>query len=173
MMIPARNLVGITRVLALMLVFNLVAGPAFGRDYLSPDATMTVTESEQSRRDCEAIILFKDRSHVILTHGYVSADHNQGSCAAMAKWTPNSQFFVFSLEPPGGHQPYHTPIYFFPRRTGQITLLEDFLPDPVTEPVFTVSAPDVVECTTCNLQRDGWPATRRSIHLNTLSGRNA
>jgi hypothetical protein len=168
MMGRARSHVGIPRVSTVVVVINLIVDPAVAKDYPSPDATMTVTVSEQGGRDCEAQILFKDRSHEILRQSYVSADHNQGNCVAMAKWTPDSRYFVFSLASSGGHQPWHAPILFFSRQTARIGSLEDYVSDPITDPTFSVSPPDIVEFTTIELPLDGKSPRCRSIHLSAL-----
>ena len=129
---------------------------------------MSVDISSGGNGDCEATILVKERNRLISKLSFTSADHEHGSCVDTAAWTSDAQFFVFSLESAGGHQPWHTPIMFFARKTHRVVPLEKFLPDPVTEPNFLLSPPDVVDFTTTKLPLDETPPQRRSIHLGDL-----
>src|ERR1044071_9390414 len=43
---------------------------------------------------------------------FASADGEHGFGVAQSQWTPDSQFFIFSMSSSGGHQPWHQPIYF-------------------------------------------------------------
>jgi hypothetical protein len=81
--------------------------------------------------------LFTDRD-------YSSEDSEHGYGVAKGAWTPDSQFFVYSLESSGGHSPWHTPVQFFCRRQSRIMSLDDAVHDAVMNPQFVVSAPDKV-----------------------------
>lgn len=51
-------------------------------------------------------------------------------------------FFVYSLDNVGGHSPWHTPVEFFSLKKNKIFSLDDLLKDAVSDPKFTIIAPD-------------------------------
>jgi hypothetical protein len=142
-------------------------------EYQSPDGAMSVDIGSGGNGNCEATILFKERNRLISKLSFTSTDHEHGSCVDNAAWTSDGQFFVFSMESAGGHQSWHTPIMFFARKARRVISLENFLPDPVTEPNFLLSPPDVVSFTTTKLPLDETPPQRRSIHLGELKLKDA
>jgi hypothetical protein len=75
---------------------------------------------------------------------YASEDGEHGYGVTKAAWTPDSRFFVYSIESSGGHQSWHTPVQFFSRSENKIVRLDDVLKDAVSNPQFVVSAPDHV-----------------------------
>jgi hypothetical protein len=75
---------------------------------------------------------------------YSSADGQHGYGVTKAGWTPDSNFFVYSLANSGGHQPWHSPVEFYSRTRNRIFSLDDALHDAVTNPQFTVAPPDRV-----------------------------
>ena len=81
-------------------------------------------------------------SRVLARRNYGSEDGEHGYGVTKAAWTPDSQFFVYSLESSGGHQSWHTPVQFFWRSENKIISLDDALKDAVTNPQFLLSAPD-------------------------------
>lgn len=78
----------------------------------------------------------------VLKRDYSSSDPEHGFGVKKALWTPDSQFFLYSLESSGGHSGWHFPIDIFSRRRGRIFRLDDALNDAVTDPDFGVAAPD-------------------------------
>ena len=75
---------------------------------------------------------------------YSSSDGEHGYGVTKAAWTPDSQFFVYSLESSGGHSSWHSPVQFYSRKKNSFASLDDALNDAVMNPQFTVSAPDRV-----------------------------
>src|SRR5689334_10528102 len=63
--------------------------------------------------------------------GFASADGEHGFGVTKARWTPNSQFFIFGLANSGGHQPWHQPIYFYSLTENQFYCLDDYV-GPIT-----------------------------------------
>ena len=78
---------------------------------------------------------------------YSSEDSEHGYGVAKAAWTPDSQFFAYSLQSSGGHRPWHTPIDFYSRRQKKILSLDDALGNAIAYPEFSVSEPDKVTVT--------------------------
>ena len=81
---------------------------------------------------------------VLAQRGYVSADGQHGYCVHKAAWTPDSNFFVYSMGSSGGHQPWHSPVDYYGRAQGKFRNLDDALHDAVANPQFSVAAPDRV-----------------------------
>jgi len=75
---------------------------------------------------------------------YSSGDGEHGYGVTKAGWTPDSKFFVYSLESSGGHQAWHSRVQFYGRETNKIFSLDDALNDDITNPHFTITAPDKV-----------------------------
>jgi len=44
-----------------------------------------------------------------------------------AAWTPDAQFFLFSMQSSGGHQPWHWPLYVYSVRTNRLYYLDDYI----------------------------------------------
>jgi dipeptidyl aminopeptidase/acylaminoacyl peptidase len=74
---------------------------------------------------------------------FTSQDGEHGYAVAKAAWTPDSQFFVFSLENSGGHSPWHSPTKFYARKQQRIMSLDEALHNSVTGE-FVIGAPDKV-----------------------------
>ena len=106
---------------------------AFVRSTKAPEATI------ESR-----VELRSENGRVLARFSYVSGDGEHGYGITKAAWTPNSRFFVYSLESSGGHQSWHTPIQFFSRSDNRVVRLDDVLKDAVSNPQFVISAPDRV-----------------------------
>src|SRR5207248_11363542 len=104
---------------------------AFVRSRKAPEAT------SESR-----VELRSQNGRVLARRNYGSEDGEHGYGVTKAAWTPDSQFFVYSLESSGGHQSWHTPVQFFWRSENKIISLDDALEDAVTNPQFLLSAPD-------------------------------
>ena len=50
-------------------------------------------------------------AHTTLEHGYG---------VTKAVWTPDSHFFVYSLESSGGHEAWHSPVWFYFRKEQEV-----------------------------------------------------
>jgi len=61
-----------------------------------------------------------------------------------AKWTPDSNYFVFSNLYVGGHMPWHSPTYFYSVKDNKILSL-DALIGQVTSADFKLSFPDLIK----------------------------
>jgi dipeptidyl aminopeptidase/acylaminoacyl peptidase len=83
------------------------------------------------------------RGKLLAQEDFTSQDGEHGYAVSKAEWTPDSQFFVFSLESSGGHSPWHSPTKFYARKQQRIMSLDDALHNAVTRE-FVISAPDKV-----------------------------
>jgi hypothetical protein len=77
---------------------------------------------------------------------FTSEGGDQGLSIDKAKWSPDSQFFVFTTFSSGGHMAWQFPSFFFDRRDNKIHHLNDFLP-PIAEGDFVLKSPDALTIT--------------------------
>jgi hypothetical protein len=113
----------------------------------SPDGTIiaSVKYTRASEATRESIIeLLNPNRRLLAKHDYSSKDGEHGYGMVKGAWTPDSQFFVFSLESSGGHSAWHPRVYFFSRKQREFISLDEKLKDAVVNPQFTISPPDIV-----------------------------
>jgi hypothetical protein len=92
-----------------------------------------------------------------LNHSFASADGEHGLVIVRSAWSPNSRYFVFSGESSGGHQPWHSPMFVYSRRTNALYELDACVPGiAVVAPDFELSSPQFARVTVDDLSvRDG------------------
>ena len=84
---------------------------------------------------------------------YSSEGSEHGYGVAKAAWTPDAQFFVYSLQSSGGHSPWHTPVQFYNRRQNKVLSLDEVLGDSIAYPEFSIREPDEITLTRYSSQR--------------------
>src|SRR6267143_3303848 len=84
---------------------------------------------------------------LLCTVDYSSKDSEHGYGGAKAAWTPDAQFFVYSLQNSGGHSPWHTPVQFYNRRQNKVLSLDNVLGDSIAYPEFSIREPDEITVT--------------------------
>lgn len=128
--------------LALVLLLPAIGLHAQERaTYRSPDGAL-IAEVRRVNKSREAVVTIRGADGKLLfKEDYSSSDaeHGQGVCFAV--WTPNSQFFVYSLQNSGGHQPWAHPTEFYSRDKREAFNL-DRLTYPITECEFKLQSPD-------------------------------
>jgi hypothetical protein len=86
--------------------------------------------------------LYSSTGEFLASRDYSSEDEKHGFAVVRSQWTPDSQYFVYSLRNVGGHQPWHTPVDFFASGDGRFHSLDEALNDAVTHSEFELSLPD-------------------------------
>jgi len=89
------------------------------------------------------IVIKTEKGKILTSKSYGSKDGKKGFGVEKAHWTPDSNFFVYSMSSSGGHQPWHSPVYFFSVHDFKIRSLDDHV-GAVTDPNFELSAPNTV-----------------------------
>ncbi len=113
--------------------------------YVSPDKAITAVVTSRKapeKTDKSRIGLVSSSGNVLAKRDYFSGDGEHGFGVVKAQWTPDSQFFIYSLESSGGHQAWHSPVNFFSRKGQRILSLDSRLKDSVTNPQFAIEGPD-------------------------------
>lgn len=146
--------------------------PNSGRHYLAPDGRVKVdvlnVGKEPGRSNPESRIEIRSRDGVIsCALDYSSGDGEHGFGVVRAEWTPDSQYFVFSLTSSGGHQSWHAPTQFLNRTDGTVRSLDDyFAAAGVSKADFYLIAPNTVK-TEVWKEDKGVPVSVRLVNLRS------
>ena len=110
------------------------------------------------------------------TRDYSSADGEHGFRVTEARWTPDSRFFVYSTSSSGGHQPYHSPTYFYSRRTNRVRDIEQLTPrmvvDQAPDSEFKIVPPHSVALVTSDNGLDNQETTLIDLYSGVVSRRS-
>src|ERR1700676_896190 len=118
--------------------------------YTAPDGGLTVLvvpiSKEAGRAKYESRIEFKSTDgKIACAIDYSSEDSEHGFGVVKADWTPDSQYFVFSLTSSGGHQAWHAPTQFLNRKDRKIRTLDDyFAASGISTADFRLIAPNTI-----------------------------
>jgi hypothetical protein len=123
--------------------------------FVSPDNTLRalvfpVDVSLDTTPDMESRVVIRSSAGETLT----SKDHSSprgmnGYYVYRAEWSPDSQFFVYSLVSSGGHSPWSFPIMVFERKSSRIVSFSDMIDGkPTLSGEFSFSAPHSLRATT-------------------------
>src|SRR5216684_798737 len=120
------------------------------RQYVAPDGGVRVVvvpvSKEAGRSEYESRIEFKSsEGKIACALDYSSEDNEHGFGVVKAEWTPDSQYFVFSLTSSGGHQAWHAPTQFLSRKDGTVRTLDDYFVAGISNADFRLVAPNTVE----------------------------
>jgi len=109
--------------------------------FRSPDGALRVSVRSVSQ-DCPEtrLTISSTTKGIIYRKDFSSSDCEHGSSFIRGEWTPDSGFFVFSIESTGGHQPGHKPVLFYNRVESTLYRLEDFIGYIVAQD-FSLKAP--------------------------------
>jgi hypothetical protein len=123
--------------------------------YPSPDGALRalvlpVDISLHASPDMESRVVFRTRQGDTLT----SKDHSSprganGYYVVNAKWSPDSQFFVYSMSSSGGHSPWSFPLMVYSRRKNVIAGFSQMIHgNPTLSGDFRFSGPHSLVATT-------------------------
>ena len=88
---------------------------------------------------------YSPRQELLCTLDYSSEDHEHGFGVVKAAWTPDNNYFVFSLTNSGGHQSWHYPTHFYNIQDSRIYSLDDYVEGSgISKGDFTLKAPNAV-----------------------------
>ncbi|MGA8229223.1 MAG: hypothetical protein WCA55_22130, partial [Xanthobacteraceae bacterium] len=125
------------------------------QSYPSPDKTLIATIlpvdiSLYATPDMESRVVIRNAAGDTLTSkDYASPRGINGYYVYRAQWSPDSQFFVFSLTSSGGHSPWSYPIMVYSRQKNVIAKFSDMIDGkPTLSGDFSFSGPHTVAATT-------------------------
>ncbi|MGB8474579.1 MAG: hypothetical protein WCE61_10905 [Candidatus Acidiferrum sp.] len=134
---------------SLFLLAPWVAKAAGPREYKNPDGSSVVilpVGKAFGDPDNESKIEFYSRQNELLcTLDYSSEDGEHGFGVVKAAWTPDGQYFVYSMTSSGGHQSWHAPTLFYSQRYRAIFDLDRYVEaSGISKADFVLKAPNTV-----------------------------
>ena len=131
----------------------LIVGLSYGnkqQEYPSPDGkyiayVIALPKARYGSGESEIIIKTK-KGKILCSKNYGSESGEHGLGVERAAWTPDSQFFIYSMSSSGGHQAWHFPTDFIAVRDFKIRSLDNYL-GLITDPDFDLMAPDIIRIT--------------------------
>lgn len=129
--------------------------------YASPDGELRASVvpagvSLYATPDIESRVVIRSaKGDTLTSKDYSSPRGANGYYVDQAKWSPDSQFFVFSMVSSGGHSPWSFPTWVYSRRKNLIARLSDMIDGrPTLSGNFLISAPHSLTVTTWKQQGD-------------------
>jgi hypothetical protein len=117
-------------------------------EYKATSGVRVVVTSKKLRQEAtrESVLEFySTENQKECSLDYSSEDREHGFGVVKASWTPDNQYFVFSLTSSGGHQAWHAPTFFYSPRDNEIQDLDDYVSaSGVSKADFTLKAPNIV-----------------------------
>jgi hypothetical protein len=123
--------------------------------HVSPDkalhaVVLPVDVSLYATPDMESRVVFRNaKGDTLTSKDYSSPRGANGYYVVNAKWSPDSQFFVFSMSSSGGHSPWSYPTMVYSREKNAVAKLSDMIGGkPLLSPDFSFAAPHTLTATT-------------------------
>jgi hypothetical protein len=118
-------------------------------EYKAKDGTRVVilpVGKPSGHDDYESRIEFYSaQNQMLCALDYSSGDGEHGFGVVKGAWTPDGEYFVFSLTSSGGHQPWHAPTLFFSRKDNAIFDLDNYAEaSGISKGDFVLKAPNIV-----------------------------
>src|SRR5437870_10611084 len=125
------------------------------RIYPSPDGALRalvlpVDVSLYATPDMESrVVIRTSNGDTVTSKDYSSPRGTNGYYVVTAKWSPDSQFFVYSMSSSGGHSPWSFPIMVYGRKKNFIASFSDMIGgNPTISGDFNFSGPHSVVAST-------------------------
>jgi hypothetical protein len=123
--------------------------------YASPDAALRalvfpVDASLHATPDMESrVVMQTSAGQVLAAKDYSSPSGADGYYVVAAKWSPDSQFFVYSMSSSGGHSPWSFPMWVYGRHKNLIAAFNAMIGNnPTVSADFTFVGPHTISATT-------------------------
>jgi hypothetical protein len=144
------------------------------RFFTSPDkatlaSVLAVDKSLNATPDMESnvVIRFPDGA-TLASKDYSSPDGANGYYVLNAKWSPDSQFFVFSTMSSGGHSPWSFPIWVYSAGKKQFASFSEMINgSPTISGTFTIAKPHTLNARTLKAPGDLTDKVSVSVDLET------
>src|SRR5213593_1552156 len=118
------------------------------RIYPSPDGALRalvlpVDVSLYATPDMESrVVIRTSKGDTVTSKDYSSPRGANGYYVVNAKWSPDSQFFIYSMASSGGHSPWSFPMMVYSRQKKRIAGLSDMIEGrPTLSPDFHFAGP--------------------------------
>jgi len=95
------------------------------------------------------VVIRGNEARLITSKDYSSPRGANGHCVVRAKWSPDSQFFVYSMSSSGGHSPWQFPTWVFSREKERIVSFSDLIGgNPTVSDDFSFTGPHTIKAIT-------------------------
>jgi hypothetical protein len=123
--------------------------------YLSPDGALRalifpVDVSLYATPDMESrVVIRNNKGDTLSSKDYSSSRGANGYYVVNAKWSPDSQFFVYSMSSSGGHSPWSFPIMVYGRKKNAFAKFSDMIHgNPTVSADFNFTGPHTLTAST-------------------------
>jgi hypothetical protein len=123
--------------------------------YPSPDGTLRalvypVDISLHATPDMESrVVMRSNKGETLTSKDYSSPRGTNGYYVVSAKWSPDSQFFVYSMSSSGGHSPWSFPMAVYGRGKNLIAKFSDMINgNPTVSAEFSFTGPHTLVAST-------------------------
>jgi hypothetical protein len=111
---------------------------------LAVDVSLYATPDMESR-----IVIRTSKGDTVTSKDYSSSRGTNGYYVVKAKWSPDSQFFVYSMASSGGHSPWSFPMMVYSRQKKRIVEFSDMIEEkPTISADFRFVGPHTLVATT-------------------------
>jgi hypothetical protein len=108
------------------------------------DISLHATPDMESR-----VVIRSSKGETLTSKDYSSPRGANGYYVVAAKWSPDSQFFVYSMSSSGGHSPWSYPMAVYGRGKNRIAAFSDMIKgNPTLSPDFNFTAPHTLVAST-------------------------
>lgn len=115
---------------------------------LAVDVSLYATPDMESR-----IVIRTSKGDTVTSKDYSSSRGTNGYYVVKAKWSPDSQFFVYSMASSGGHSPWSFPMMVYSRQKNRIAGVSDMIEGkPTLSADFRFSGPHSLVASTWKQQ---------------------
>jgi TIR domain len=113
---------------------------------INRDATQRLAHRPQME---SRVVIRSSAGDTVMSKDYSSPSGEHGDYVDHGKWSPDSQFFVYSLMSSGGHSPWRMPIMVYSRKKERIAKFSDMIGGyPTLSGEFKFAGPHTLVVTT-------------------------
>lgn len=120
----------------------------------SPDEKLKALIKAQNKQGETHLEIQKEDGTVLCKQDFTSEDTEHGLVANRAAWSPDSNFFYFTMRSSGGHMPWKATTRVYSRDKNKLFDIEDFLP-PMAPGGFSIESPDILHVLMWTRNADG------------------
>lgn len=146
--------------------------------FISPDkktiaSVFAAGKSLNATPDMESNVAIRSMSgRALASKDYSSPGGANGYYVLNAQWSPDSQFFVYSMMSSGGHSPWSFPIWVYSVKKNQFAGFSDMIDgSPTVAGTFTIARPHALHASTWKKPGDLDDKVPVSVDLETAFDR--
>ncbi len=146
--------------------------------FISPDrktiaSVFATDKSLNATPDMESNVAIRSVSgRALASKDYSSPGGANGYYVLKAKWSPDSQFFAYSMMSSGGHSPWSFPIWVYSVKRNQFASFSDMINgSPTISGTFTIAGPHTLHASTWRKPGDLVDKVPVSVDLETAFDR--